>query len=179
MEIRPPVPASEVASPDDRFRCEPYKSVLTVRACLSRQDVAALPANERREDYTYCPGCEIGATVRGRVLLPVEDMLTKRPMRRKTDRKPYQPNVQVAPSKATRAAIAALPAGLPMKPPAERPRTVRVPAPAPPPTPPVPAPYAAERAVLVDIESRIGALALRGGQLLAAVRSVRCRLAAR
>lgn len=174
MLIKPPVPAEEVSSPDDRFRCAPYKSVLTVRACLSRQEIAQLPSDERREDYVYCAGCSLGATVRARTVIPTEDLLKKRPMRRKGVKKPpHRPNPEIAPSHATRAAIASLPAGLPKKPPAALAR------PAPLPPAPPPDPFADARAKLLFIEQRIGSVATRTGQLLAAARSLRARLAAR
>jgi hypothetical protein len=188
--IKPPVPVEQVSSPDDRFRCKPYGAVLTARACLSRQDLAALPGDQRKEDYVFCQGCTLGETVRAKFTVPVEDLLKKKPPKRRPSRKPkHRPDDTIAPSKATREAVAAQPAALPMKPPQRRaPRALVLTSPpskrsAPPPSTPPSAPTSPKldvlRAGLRQIEAGVSTLAARTSSLLSAVRSARARLAAR
>lgn len=68
-----------VRSPLDRFRCEPYRAVLTAQSCVDRQGVAAVQmkqlssrtrgssareANAKRADYFLCRECPVGAEIR-------------------------------------------------------------------------------------------------------------------
>lgn len=189
MVIKPPVPVEQVSSPDDRFRCTPYKSVLTARACLSRRDMAALPADQRKEDYVFCQGCTLGEAVHARFLVPVGDLLKKKPPKRRPSRKPkHRPDDTIAPSAATRDAVAAQSTALPMKPPRQRaPRALVLTSPTPkraarPPAVPLVAPSPkldGLRDGLHRIEAGVSTLAARTSHLLSEIRSTRARLASR
>lgn len=66
------LPADEITSPSDRFRCEPYKAILLASACVARQDAAVRqtqqdlrkPVGDRISgDYEKCLRCLLGARV--------------------------------------------------------------------------------------------------------------------
>jgi hypothetical protein len=76
-----PMLPGAVSGPLDRFRCEPYRATLTARSCIARQDAAAEQSRQRDKggsgrafrqgsllaDYSKCPDCPIGPTIRARV----------------------------------------------------------------------------------------------------------------
>lgn len=168
FELRPQVPIPEITDPADRFKCVPYGSVLLARACSSRQEMSAKPRDQRTMDYTYCVDCKDGLKVRQRLgLIAVETVVSETRTRRgpapsggRRGRRPAAAQKEHAPSEATRAAVAAQPTALPMRPPAgarlthevERPRLSRamedVPVAAPAPVlqaPPAPLPPPVQR----------------------------------
>ena len=151
MEIKPPVAIDQIAEPTDRFRCEPYKSVILARACAERQAMSTKPRDQRSGDYVYCTGCQDGPRVLQQLKLISPESLVRatprvtltqngkkrgRPKKNAAAPKPAPP-----PSKATIAAVAAQPAALPKKPPG----TKRAPPPKPTdPSPPPPPPSSSE-----------------------------------
>lgn len=149
MEIKPPVAIDQIAEPTDRFRCEPYKSVILARACADRQAMSAKPRDQRTGDYVYCVGCPTGPRVLAQLkLVPPEQLVSEPANRRATvvrngskrgrpRKNAAAPKPPPAPSKATLDAVAAQPTALPMRPPGDgrRPK-LRVPEPSEPPPPP-------------------------------------------
>ncbi len=207
MEVRPPVPRTEVSSEDDRFRCVPYGSVLFARACVARQEMLGRPRDQRHGDYVYCGECTDGPALRTRLgtLIPAAQLTERAKMNKPRIRKrrPLAPKGDAfAPSKATRAAVAALSTVLPQKPPraslplaAPEPRAPIIPGLPAPPTPtcspcaPPSSPALVEPVLhfeiegpalgLQNIEAGLRDVGERTRQLLMAARAARARLAAR
>lgn len=83
-----PVPVEQIASPESRFRCVPYASVIAARDCVKRQAVASgsLSPEERtstggarswvtgggggflRAQFGRCRDCELGRAVQRRLV---------------------------------------------------------------------------------------------------------------
>lgn len=131
MEIAPPVPIDQIKGPTDRFRCEPYRSVMSARACAERQAMSEKPVDTRGGDYVFCVGCEDGARVKVELrLLPASALVRKTdgegvaPGKRRRPKHQRRKNAAapkpIVPSEATRAAVASLPKDLPKKPPTSK-----------------------------------------------------------
>jgi hypothetical protein len=73
-----PVLPSEVTSPDDLFRCTPYRAVMRAGACVTRQDAASSQhaqrslrwkpdSNRLRGEYDKCLACPLGQQVKAAI----------------------------------------------------------------------------------------------------------------
>lgn len=67
------LPVSALTRPLDRFRCEPFRATLTVKACLSRQQATYAGGRMKHHGpkihagYPECLSCELGKQVAARV----------------------------------------------------------------------------------------------------------------
>ncbi len=64
------VPVERLTQRTDRFRCVPYRAVLTAGTCADRQSSRVnnhAPSKSSRERYECCRGCALGAQVAERV----------------------------------------------------------------------------------------------------------------
>lgn len=64
------VPVERLTQRTDRFRCAPYRAVLTAGTCADRQSSRVnnhAPSKSSRERYECCRGCALGAQVAERV----------------------------------------------------------------------------------------------------------------
>lgn len=76
VDVPPVVPVDALRRRIDRFRCEPYRAVITAAACLRRQERAAdqqtqahlLNSGQVKDrlvgDYEKCLYCSVGDRVR-------------------------------------------------------------------------------------------------------------------
>ena len=66
----PPVDADAVAKLTDRFRCEPYRCILTAAGCIAKRRRAGTPAKQgevytqgHRAEAGSCPACSVGISL--------------------------------------------------------------------------------------------------------------------
>jgi hypothetical protein len=63
------LPVERLTRPLDRFRCEPFRAMLTVRACLARQTATWAGGRMKghgpkvHAEHPECVACELGAAV--------------------------------------------------------------------------------------------------------------------